>query len=37
MVTLSKGDIVGTKMNENVVTTQTIDLRYYDEAAAFFR
>ena len=37
MVTLSRGEIVEARMNENVVTTKTLDLNYYDEAAAFFR
>jgi len=37
MVSLSKGEIVETRMNENVVMTKTLNLDYYDEAAAFFR
>jgi 6-phosphofructokinase 1 len=36
MVTLSGGQIVETPMNEVVVATKTLDLTYYDEAAAFF-
>lgn len=37
MVTVSKGEIVDVKMNENVVATKTLDLNYYNEAADFFR
>ena len=36
MVTLMGGQIVDTPMSENVVATKTLDLTYYDEAAAFF-
>ena len=36
IVTLMGGQIVDTPMNENVVATKTLDLAYYDEAAAFF-
>ena len=37
MVALSKGEIVETRMNENVAMTKTLNLDYYDQAAAFFR
>jgi phosphofructokinase-like protein len=36
MVTLMGGQIVETPMNEKSVATKTLDLTYYDEAAAFF-
>jgi len=36
-VTLSEGRIVETIMSQHVVATKTLDLSYYDEAAAFFR
>jgi ATP-dependent phosphofructokinase / diphosphate-dependent phosphofructokinase len=36
MVTLMGGQIVDTPMSENIVATKTLDLTYYDEAAAFF-
>ncbi len=36
MVTLAGGQIVETPMSEVVVATKTLDLTYYDEAAAFF-
>jgi ATP-dependent phosphofructokinase / diphosphate-dependent phosphofructokinase len=36
IVTLMGGQIVDTPMSENVVATKTLDLAYYDEAAAFF-
>jgi phosphofructokinase-like protein len=37
MVTLAGGRIVETTMSQSVVATKTLDLTYYDEAAAFFR
>ena len=37
MVALEKNEIVGKPLNENVGATRTLDLRYYDEAAAFFK
>jgi ATP-dependent phosphofructokinase / diphosphate-dependent phosphofructokinase len=37
MVTLIGGRIVETTMSQSVVATKTLDLTYYDEAAAFFR
>jgi ATP-dependent phosphofructokinase / diphosphate-dependent phosphofructokinase len=37
MVTLAGGQIVETTMSQSVVATKTLDLTYYDEAAAFFR
>ncbi len=36
MVTLMGGQIVEIPMNEKSVATKTLDLSYYDEAAAFF-
>jgi ATP-dependent phosphofructokinase / diphosphate-dependent phosphofructokinase len=36
MVTLTGGRIVESGMNETVSATKTLDLTYYDEAAAFF-
>ena len=36
MVTLTGGQIVESPMSELVVATKTLDLIYYDEAAAFF-
>jgi 6-phosphofructokinase 1 len=37
MVTLSGSQIVEAVLNEAVAATKTLDLMYYDEAAAFFR
>jgi ATP-dependent phosphofructokinase / diphosphate-dependent phosphofructokinase len=37
MVTLIGGRIVDTTMSQSVVAIKTLDLTYYDEAAAFFR
>jgi 6-phosphofructokinase 1 len=37
MVTLSGTQIVESVLNEAVAATKTLDLTYYDEAAAFFR
>ncbi len=37
MVTLSGNQIIETPLNEAVAATKTLDLTYYDEAAAFFR
>ena len=37
VVTLTGGHIVETIMSHHVVATKTLDLTYYDEAAAFFR
>jgi 6-phosphofructokinase 1 len=37
LVTLIGGRIVETTMSQSVVATKTLDLTYYDEAAAFFR
>src|SRR5262249_28001715 len=36
VVTLSEGQIVESGMNERSVATKTLDLAYYNEAAAFF-
>jgi phosphofructokinase-like protein len=36
MVTLMGGQIVESPMSESVVATKTLDLNYYNEAAAFF-
>ena len=36
MVTLWNGRIVETALSESVAATKTLDLTYYDEAAAFF-
>ena len=36
LVTLIDGQIVETSLNEAVAATKTLDLTYYDEAAAFF-
>ena len=36
MVTLMGGQIVDTPMSESAVVTKTLDLNYYNEAAAFF-
>ncbi len=37
VVAVVDGHIVETKMGEHVVAAKTLDLTYYDEAAAFFR
>ena len=36
MVTLSGSRIIETTLSRSVVATKTLDLSYYDEAAAFF-
>jgi ATP-dependent phosphofructokinase / diphosphate-dependent phosphofructokinase len=36
IVTLTNGRIVEAPMNESSIVTKTLDLTYYDEAAAFF-
>ena len=37
LVTLMKGKIAETALSESIAATKTLDLAYYDEAAAFFR
>jgi 6-phosphofructokinase 1 len=37
IVSLSRGQIVEVKMTEDAAATKTLDLAYYNEAAAFFR
>jgi hypothetical protein len=37
MVSVLNGQITEIKMSEAVVATKTLDLAYYNEAAAFFR
>jgi phosphofructokinase-like protein len=37
LVALSSGEIVERPLDERVSATRTLDLRYYDEAAAFFK
>jgi 6-phosphofructokinase 1 len=36
LVTLSGGQIIETPMSESIIATKTLDLTYYNEAAAFF-
>jgi len=37
LVALSESRIVEKALDEGVAATRTLDLRYYDEAAAFFK
>ncbi len=37
MVALENSRIVEKPLDESVAATRTLDLRYYDEAAAFFK